>query len=1071
MSLPEFSTRYPVTITMATFAVVLLGWISLAGLATDLLPNVQTPVVTVDLKVPGKSPQEMEERYTRRLERDISTVSGVDRVYSMTRSGQSVVVAEVAWDTDMDFALLDVQKRMGAYSTDDEIETLDVTQEDPQALPVARIAVSAPEGGDLDELLGTVDTLIKPRLEALDGVASAEIEGDAEKEIRIILDEYLLEAFGLTATTVVQRIQQANQDVSGGRLEEGDQSYQVKGLGRLADIGEVENLIVGERAGSAAAGATDAAAGSTAGATGAAAGGTAGATSAAAGGAAGATGTGEPTLRVPVYVHDVGRVVLDYAERQTIVRLNGIECLGLAIYKEADASTVSVVQVVLEDIESLALDLPGIEFTVVENQARFIEQAVQEVEEAALYGVLLAVGVLLLFLRSITATVVIGLAIPISVLATFTLMYFQNLTLNIMTMGGLALGAGMLVDNAIVVIENIYRRLELGAAPREAASRGASEVGIAILASTLTTVSVFLPIVYVQGLVGELFKEQAWTVAFSLLSSLVVAMTVVPMLASRVLRQQTGVSDTARRPWFRASLTAALNHKFIVLVVVAAILGVTVQLALGIQMEFIPREDQGLFNVDIALPESTRLEMTDRVAARVGSMIDDLGGGEVSTVYARSGIDPARVTSVGDPTGPNRASLSVAVESGPRRSIAQLVEAVDAELAQIPDLEVKYQLHETALEGVMGAASAPIQLEVVGDDLDTLRRITDELAVRLEELPAVYNVRTSFQGGQPEIDLRLREDVAAAFGLTPQTLIGDLERRLSGEVAGELTRDTRSRDIRVGFEDVTLSQLADIRIDAGGAILTLGDIADPRIVEGPREILREGQRRMGRISGYLVEGAVLSEATAQVNELVDQVLLPTNYRIEIGGEERERAESFGSLGFALALSVLLVYMVMASLFESILHPFTVMLTVPLAGIGVVITFWALNEPLSVMAYIGIIMLGGIAVNDAIILVDHVNQLRLKLPTIREAVVRGAADRLRPIMMTSATTILALGPMAIGLGEGAQLRAPMAIAVIGGLVTSTLMTLVVIPVVYELVERLRRRRPELETSPEPEPEPA
>ncbi len=1055
MSLPEFSTRYPVTIAMATFAVVLLGWISLGGLATDLLPNVQTPVVTVDLTVPGKSPQEMEERYTRRLERDISTVSGVDRVYSMTRSGQSVVVAEFAWDTDMDFALLDVQKRMGTYSTDDEIETLDVTQEDPQALPVARIAVSAAEGGDLDELLGTVDTLIKPRLEALEGVASAEIEGDAEKEIRVILDEYLLEAFGLTAATVVQRIQQANQDVSGGRLEEGDQSYQVKGLGRLADIAEVENLIVGERAGTADEAATAGAA------TAAAAGGT---------GAAAGTGTEEETLRVPVYVRDVGRVVLDYAERETIVRLDGIECLGLAIYKEADASKVSVVQVVLEDIESLALDLPGIEFTVVENQARFIEQAVREVEEAALYGALLALGVLLLFLRSITATVVIGLAIPISVLATFTLMYFQNLTLNIMTMGGLALGAGMLVDNAIVVIENIYRRLELGAAPREAASRGASEVGVAILASTLTTVSVFLPIVYVQGLVGELFKEQAWTVAFSLLSSLVVAMTVVPMLASCVLRQQAAVSDTSQRPWFRASLAAALNHKFIVLVVVAATLGVTVQLALGIQMEFIPREDQGLFNVDVALPEGTGLEMTDRVTARVGSMIADLGGGEVSTVYVRSGIDPARVTNVGAPTGPNRASLSVALVPGPRRSIAQIVEAVDAELAQIPDLEVKYQLHETALEGVMGAASAPIQLEVIGDDLDTLRRLTDELAVRLEELPAVYNVSTSFQGGQPEVDLGLREGVAAAFGLTPQTLIGDLERRLSGEVAGELSRDMRSRDIRVGFEDVTLSQLSDIRVDAGDAILTLGDIADPRIVEGPREILREGQRRMGRISGYLVEGAVLSEATAQVNELIDQVLLPNNYRIDIGGEEHERAESFGSLGFALALSMILVYMVMASLFESILHPFTVMLTVPLAGIGVVITFWALNEPLSVMAYIGIIMLGGIAVNDAIILVDHVNQLRLKLPTIREAVVQGAADRLRPIMMTSATTILALGPMAIGLGEGAQLRAPMAIAVIGGLVTSTLMTLVVIPVAYELVERLRRRRPELETPPEPEPEP-
>ena len=1048
MSLPEFSTRYPVTIAMATCAVVLLGWISLDGLGTDLLPNVETPVITVDLQVPGKSPQEMEERYTRRLERDISTVSGVDRVYSITRSGQAVVVAEFTWDTDMDFALLDVQKRMGTYATDDEIGTLDVTQEDPQALPVARIAVTSSEYADLDELFGTIDTLVKPRFEALDGVASAEIEGDAEKEIRVILDPYLLEAFGLTDSTVVQQIQQANQDVSGGRLEEGDQSYQVKGMGRLTDIPELENLIVGQRAGAANES------------------GSAAETGAGAGTAAGAAT--EPELRVPVYVKDVGRVILEYAERVTIVRLNGVECLGIAIYKEADASTVSVVQTVLTDMEQLRLDLPNVEFTVVENQARFIEAAVQEVEKAAFYGALLAVGVLFLFLRSITVTLIIGLAIPVSILATFTLMYFQNLTLNIMTLGGLALGAGMLVDNAIVVIENIYRRLELGADPYEASAKGASQVGVAILASTLTTVSVFLPIVYVEGLVGKLFEEQAWTVVFSLLSSLVVAMTVVPMIASRLLRQQSSDGRPKQRRLYRlyrTGLSLALDHKLVVFVLIAISAGVTFQMALAIPMEFIPREDQGLFNVDVALPEGSRLEMTDRVAVRVGSMIQELGSADVATVYSRSGQDPARVTNVTNPSGPNRTNLSVALSTGPRRSIAEMVEAIDRELAKIPDLEAKYELQETALQSVLGAEAAPLQLEIIGDDLDTLRRLTAEVGALIEELPSVYNVRTSFQGGQPEIDLNLHDDVVAAFGLTPQSLIADLERRLTGEVAGELSKDQRSRDIRVGFEDVTLNELRSIRIDtAEGAVLTLGDIADPRIVEGPREILREDQRRIGRISGYLVEGAVLSEAIDQVEALVSQVALPVGYGVEIGGEERERAESFASLGFALSLSVILVYMVMASLFESILHPFTVMLTVPFAGVGVVVAFWALGEPLSIMAYIGVIMLGGIAVNDAIILVDHVNHLRTTMP-IREAVVQGAQDRVRPILMTSATTVLALSPMALGLGEGAQMRAPMAIAVIGGLVTSTLLTLVIIPVAYEMVERLRRV-PELLSTTDP-----
>ena len=1038
MSLPEFSTRYPVTVAMATLAVVLLGWISLGGLGTDLLPNIQTPVITVDLQAPGKSPQEMEERYTRRLERDISTLAGVERVYSVTRSGQSVVVAEFSWETDMDFALLDVQKKVGPYGIDETIETLSVTQEDPQALPVARIAVTSSGQQDLDALLGTVEMVVKPKIEALDGVASAEIEGDAEKEIRVFLDPYLLEAFGLTASQIVQRLQAANQDISGGTIEEGDQSFQVKGLGRLAGIADVEELIIGEREVTA----TAAQAG----------------TAVIAQPTAGATSTTAATLRVPVRLREVGRVALEYPERETIVRLNGVECLGLAIYKEADAGTVAVVQVVHDALDQSARDLPELEFTFVEDQARFIEQAVQEVEEAAFYGALLAVGVLLLFLRNWTVTLVIGLAIPISVLATFTLMYFQDLTLNVMTLGGLALGAGMLVDNAIVVIENIYRHLEAGSDARTAASRGASEVGVAILASTLTTVSVFLPIVYLHGIVGELFKEQALTVAFSLLSSLAVAMATVPALASRILRVRAIPRSKAGRERYRSFLAAILDHKIFVMALIVAVLAVTVFLGRTIPAEFIPREDQGLVHIDLALPEGARLQMTDRVARRVGDMVQQIGAEDIESIYARSGIDPARLSNVGEPTGPNRATLSVALVSGERRTLGEVVEAVDNHLATLPEIEVRYRLHETALEGVIGARAAPIQIEIVGDDLDTLRRLTSDLATRLDALPAVYNLSTTFQGGRPEIDLVLRDDVAASFGLTPQALMQTLEERLTGVSAGELSRDQRSRNLRVGYEDVDLNELEQIRINApNGAVLTLGDVAETRIVEGPREILREGQRRVGRISGYLIEGAVLGEAMVGVEAVLADTLMPNGYRAEVGGEERERAESFRALGFALLLSVILVYMVMASLFESLVHPFTVMLTVPLAGVGVVFAFWGLGEPLSVMAYLGIIMLGGIAVNDAIILVDRINQLRAQADTVREAVLQAAQDRLRPILMTSATTILALLPMAIGIGEGARLRAPMAIAVIGGLVTSTLMTLVVIPVSYELVDRIRRPR--------------
>jgi len=1019
MSLPRFATRYPVTVAMAILAVVLLGWISVGKLGTDLLPNLQTPVVTVDLRAGGKSPHEMEERYTRRLERDVSTVDGVRRVYSVTRSGQAVVVAEFAWDADMDFALLDVQKRTGTYAADTDIDALDVTQEDPQSLPILRLAATSTAMTDMDALAGAVETRVKPRLEALEGVAAAQLEGEAEKEVLVTLDDYLLEAYGIGASQVVQRIAGADEDVSGGTLEDGAQAYQVKALARLRDVDDVRRLIVGERQG------------------------TAGASSASDG-------------RVPVYLDDVGHVELAYEERETIVRLDGTECVGLAVYKEADANTVHVVHAVLAALDDLAADLGQVEFAVVENQARFVEQAIGEVKEAAVVGSALAVIVLLLILRNWTVTLVIGLAIPISMLATFTLMYFQGLTLNIMSLGGLALGAGMLVDNAIIVIENIYRHLEGGTAAREAAARGAAEVGVALLASTLTTVAVFLPIVYLHGLTGELFEEQALTVAMALLSSLVVAMTAVPMLASRLLKPGAG-SSPARQRRFGRLLAALLEHKAAVFATALACLAVAVVLAQGLTTEFIPREDQGLFHADLALPEGTGLERTDRVARQAGQVASLIGGQDVEHVYVRSGVDPSLVADAGDPVGPNRASLSVALRPGHRRSVPQLVADLDAELARWPDLEVTYRLHESALEGIVGERAAPVQVDVIGDDLETLDALTASLAARLEDLPAVYNVTTSFQGGEPEVDVNLRPDEAAVFGITTQSLVQELQRRLAGEVAGELSKDQRTRPIRVAYERVDLEALRQIPLTGtDGAELTLGDVADPRVVEGPREILREDQRRLGRISGYLVDGAALSEAVEQVRQAVATTPLPDGYRVEVGGEERERAESFAALTFALALAVVLVYMVMASLFESLLHPFTVMLTVPLAGVGVAVAFWMTGEPLSVMAYIGIIMLGGIAVNDAIILVDRINQVRAGAPSLRQAVVQATQDRLRPILMTSVTTILALLPMALGLGEGGSLRAPMAIAVVGGLVTSTLLTLIVIPAAYETVEGLRRR---------------
>ncbi|MDA0748452.1 MAG: efflux RND transporter permease subunit, partial [bacterium] len=792
MTLPEFSIKYPVTIAMVTLAVVLLGWISVDRLGVDLLPDMRTPVITVDVRAPGLTPREMEERYARRLEGEISAVRQVRRVHSVSRSGQAVVVAEFDWDADMDFALLDVQKKAGPYEADPEVTLLDVVQQDPRALPVLRLAISSPGPVDLDALLGTVELTVKPRLEGLDGVASAEVEGGAEKEVRVILDAYLLEAYGLQPQEIVTRIQSANADVSGGTLKDGGRAYLVKGLGRLRDLADLRELIVGERRANLEAGGSD-----------------------------------PNAPRVPVRLGDVAEVEMVFQERETLVRLDGPECVGLAVYKEGGANTSTVVQAALASLQGLEQDLPGVRFTVVENQARFVQQAVYEVEEAAAMGAVLAIGILLIALRSWTTTLVIGIAIPISVLATFTLMYFEGLTLNVMTLGGLALGAGMLVDNAIVVIENVYRHIEDGADVRTAAAKGTSEVSLAILASTLTTVSVFLPIVYLHGLAGELFREQAWTVAFSLISSLVVAMTVVPVLASRMLRKVSKTKTSqVQYVRFRSLLEACLIRKGRTFLIVSAVAVFTVVLSRSIHTEFIPREDQGFFQIDLILPEGSRLEATDRIARRAAAIVQEVCGSDLAHIYLRVGVNPARLAAAGEATGPNRATVfALLVQDTGRRSVNELSAALDGPLREIPDIQVNYKMHNTALEGVMGTDEAPVQVELSGDNLDGLRVLSEQIRSRIEELSSVYNARTSFQGGQPEVDLAFRADVVAAFGFTTQSLARELERRLSGEVAGELSRDQRVRTIRVGFADVDMRALKTMRVDGpDGAVLTLGDL-------------------------------------------------------------------------------------------------------------------------------------------------------------------------------------------------------------------------------------------------------
>jgi len=751
-----------------------------------------------------------------------------------------------------------------------------------------------------------------------------------------------------------------------------------------------------------------------------------------------------------VYLREVASVDFVLSEPDNIVRAGGERCLGLEIFKETKSNTISAVASVADELVNLRRSLPGYELTVVQDQGRFIRSSVTEVEQTGLIGIILAVIVLYVFLRRMGVTAVISVAIPISVVATFNLMYFNHLSLNIMTLGGLALGAGMLVDNAIVVMENIFRHLEEGKSLREAAVVGTGQVGGAITSSTLTTIVVFLPIVYLHGAAGELFREQAWTVAFSLLSSLFVAILVIPVLATRFLRPVTTVqaSTPVHFPRYAGFLEKIIDSrgKVILLGLGLVILAIIVIPLVG--SEFIPRSDQGEFRINITLPEGTSLERTEGATRNVEILLNDLFSDEIDVIYTRVGPSTSSSEETAALEDENNAVVNVFLKRDRILSTGEIVNTLNDRLKEIPDIEFELVQQQTALQMTLGTDAAPLVVEIRGEDLDILAELADSVKARLALIPDLMNVETSFEHGRPEVDIAIDRAVTAQFSLTVQQIASQIADMLSGRDAGQIEHEGDYDDIKIKRPDVSLSELANALIETpSGRRVALEEVSRIDYTFAPREIIRNNQTRIGRITAQIAGSRPFDKIVGEIESEISGLTLPPKYSYEITGEEQKRKEAFGSLGFALLLAVVLVYMVMAAQFESLIHPFVIILTLPLAGVGAVIALLVLDMQFNIMSYIGIIMLAGIAVNDSIILVDCINQLRRSGAPLREAVVTAGQMRIRPIIMTSVTTVLALLPLTIGIGEGASLRAPMAVAVIGGLVTSTLLTLVIIPAVY------------------------
>jgi len=1048
MKIVDFSTRRPVTVAVFALAAIVFGVVAFRDLAVDLLPDIAYPSLTIRTELEGAAPSEIETLLTRPIENAVGVVNGVVSVRSSSRPDISEVTLELAWGTQMDFAALDVRERLDVLELPDEATRPILLRYDPSLDPVLRIGLTGDEELVRLRLIGERE--VKRLLERVEGVAAALVAGGLEEEIQVEIDERKVASLGLTVEQVIARLGQENVNLTGGRLQEGQAEYLVRTINEIERARDLDEIIIDNQ--------------------------------------------GSGVVRLA----DVARIVRGHKEREIITRINGREAVEIAIYKEGGTNTVTVVDRVMDQLDAVRDRLKSsgrqLELTVVTDQARYIRQSVDDVIQTAIIGGFLAVLILVFFLRSFKSTAIIAVSIPISVVAAFLLMYTSGLSLNIMSLGGLTLGIGLLVDNSIVVLEAIQRRRDQGEGIVEAARHGAGEVGQAVVASTLTTICVFVPIVFVEGVAGQLFGDQALTVTYSLSVSLIVALTVIPMLASRQLaplRDDEGApKGRLRRALYAATLAVArvlkavfgsvgrlaelvlavpfrlfdagfawlrrvypvvldwaLDRRALTLGIVAVLFFVSLALIPTLGTELVPELIQGEFYVDAELPPGTHLDVTSRRLAAVEAVADKLDG--VTLVYAVAGTSRQQ----GGIAGELRENLSqITLRVAPpvsRVKEDRLMEELRPELDRGGDYSYRFARPSYF------SFKTPIELEIRGYNLNLLTRLADETVARLRRIPGLVDVKSSTEGGNPELQIRFNRERLATLGLSVQQVAAVVRSKVLGDVVTDITREDRTIDIRLRAQERFRSSAGDLRnlnvAQSGTTAIPLSAVGEVTETMGPAEIRRADGERVALISANL-DGRDLGSASADIQATLSGMNFPIGFETRLGGQRQEMETSFQSMRFALLLAVFMVYLVMASQFESLLHPFVILFSVPFALIGVVGTLAVLRISLSVVVLIGVILLAGIVVNNAIILIDYTNKLRAEGMPKREALRQAGQVRLRPILMTTSTTVLGLLPMALGHGEGSELRAPMAWTVVGGLLCSTALTLLLIPVVYSVLDR-------------------
>jgi len=1027
MNLSRFAVHRPVLTVMVCLIVIIVGAVSLDRLSIDLMPDITYPTLSVSTEYENASPEEVEDLITRPIEEAMSAVPGVEEVTSVSAEGSSKVRVTFAWGTDLDAAANDIRDRLDRVigRLPEDAARPGLRKFDLASFPILILGVSS----NLDpiEVRKVIDKQVKNRIEKIPGVAALDVRGGLDREIHVNLNAGKIKALGLSMDQVLNRIKEENINLPAGTLEQGLMDITIRTPGIYNSLDELRNTVVSIREGA------------------------------------------------PIQLKEIATIEDAWKKVTRIVRINGRPGVRLSVNKQSDKNTVEVASGVLKEIERINEDIPGIQITPIIDTSDYIKRSITNVGTIILYGGALAVLVLLLFLRNIPNTAIIATTIPISVIATFALMYFGGFTLNLMTLGGLALGVGMLVDNSIVVLENIYRLRESGQGPEAAAVDGSREVMAAVIASTLTTLVVFLPLIFLRGMTGIMFKQLSYVVSFSLACSLAVALTLLPMLASRVRASfipEPGSGQTRGHRIFRITgllfirmekeygnlLGFVLNHRIVILGAAVFLLIGSLFLIPLVGVEMMPSADESEVRVYGEMAVGTKLDTMSHAFQKIEDIVKQEVP-EVKNTVAYIGGTSWRAS--GSNTGQLRIALKPVRER--RRSSEQIAAVLRRKLSYLPGVEVRTRAGQGLFLLRIGTSGGEkVEVEVRGYDLEISDALARRVKEEVENVDGITDAKISRETGTPEELIIVDRQKAADMKLTVSKIAKMLQTTLSGTSAGYFREGGDEYRILVKLEDAenkSLQEILDLPLtNTDGEPVVLRNVVQIRPRKGPVLIQRKNQERVVYISAN-ISGRDMGSILGDIKKGLRQVPVPRDFSIVLGGDYEEQQQAFRELMMSFILALVLVYMVMASLYESLRYPFVVMFCVPLAGIGVIVMLFLSGTTFNVQSFIGCIMLGGIVVNNAILLVDHINLLRRRdgLP-LRKAIEEAGRRRLRPILMTAMTTILAMMPLALGIGEGGEAQAPMARAIIGGLLSSTLITLLVIPSVYALFEHRSLKEP-------------